>query len=1151
MRRNLTFFMTNCVYFYLGKNACSISHTVRHVLKLRRSNRSSAFFVRSSAVSCAFFIQEGKNMRFIKGSIGLLLSVLLVISVTIVPVSALADNKTEIKQNTFSENDNNTNDSVSNEKSLPQESTPDNNNKNKKSKITTGAENSSNEIVTPSSSYYTRGEWLHNLNVVFSFTVENEDDMPDNYFSDLKTTDTYYRDVLLAVEFGVVECDAGEEVRPNDYATRDFAASTLNFCLGYQLDNETYTFSDVADTAHPVDAQVAVNREWFTLSDGKFNPNGYVNSSQGSKMFSDAKSTIENTKIDNNYNNNYDFADDVKVVPQGTEVSVDEKNVVEINNYNGNINSGDRFAVFVNEIPSCYIAKTVTKNGSLITIITEETELDNVVNNADAQGNVDVLDNYFEVADGVEVVDEEFEDVPTGSNYSVDGKSKMLTGADTSKKSLGAHKTVKSKTLKIPFKLGKADCSITAKLTNLSADYKVNAVSGYYMAKFNGNADITASAKVSDIVGALGGLKSIDLCTIRIPGFGAAGYFLDFSVSGKITLNYKTGFSIGAERSRSGGARAIKEFNQKSFTVTCEVEAAVGLRASVDINVMQVIKGSAYFKVGIKATFESKSYNDGKKPKNCTTIKSWLYADFGVYLNIGIGSYSNSLFSYNESILNEKNSPFRLYYHFEDGVQVNSCARTGKKFYSTPYNSTHGWSSYGNGTYGLDSEGNQVKLYDYTVDNDGNATITKYYGKAYYLNIPEELDGYKVIEIGKNSFANNLYLKNVLVPDIVTRLGRYAFSECDNLESIVLSKTLKTIESPAFLRCKKLKKVNIPRTLETIDFGGTIRGVFEDCESLSDVTIEDGITRIPESLFEKCTGLREIKIPNTVTTICEYALLQCVNLKNVYYCSSETDWKKIFISNGNDCLENAIIHFNSSLSVPSETQPITEAPTDITANQTEPITDKPIESAVTEPTETVTIVPSTEPVEPPQPNTTEPTEASKPSITDSTEPITSDSWVVVKAPTCDESGVEVNYSTQENRTIPALGHNTKVVGKKTATYFAKGYTGNNTCTVCGKVISKGKAIAKLKLATPKVKITAGKKKLTVKYTKVKDATGFQVKYTYKGKTTTKTFTSKKSVTKTIKRLKKGAYKVKVRALIKSKGKTAYSSWTKVKQIKVK
>ena len=160
------------------------------------------------------------------------------------------------------------------------------------------------------------------------------------------------------------------------------------------------------------------------------------------------------------------------------------------------------------------------------------------------------------------------------------------------------------------------------------------------------------------------------------------------------------------------------------------------------------------------------------------------------------------------------------------------------------------------------------------------------------------------------------------------------------------------------------------------------------------------------------------------------------------------------------------------------------------------------------------------------------------------------------AATCTKDGSKSRHCTRceahtDELVIEKHGHHTELVSNHTATYFAKGYTGDKKCSVCGKIVSKGKSIAKLKLATPKVKITAGKQKLTVKYTKVKDATGFQVKYTYKGKTTTKTYTSKKSLTKTIKKLKKGTYKVSVRALIKSKGKIAYSKWTTAKKVKVK
>lgn len=129
-------------------------------------------------------------------------------------------------------------------------------------------------------------------------------------------------------------------------------------------------------------------------------------------------------------------------------------------------------------------------------------------------------------------------------------------------------------------------------------------------------------------------------------------------------------------------------------------------------------------------------------------------------------------------------------------------------------------------------------------------------------------------------------------------------------------------------------------------------------------------------------------------------------------------------------------------------------------------------------------------------------------------------------------------------------HKGKTVSKK-ATYFADGYKNRRICSVCNKVLSKGTTVKKLKLKTPTVKVTAGKKKITVKYTKVKNATGFQVKYTKGNKTYTKKFKTAKSATKSITKLKKGKYKVQVRAYKTSGKKTAYSSYSKAKTVTVK
>ena len=75
----------------------------------------------------------------------------------------------------------------------------------------------------------TRSQWLQKLVSTFEMTVE-DGVYPDNYFSDLSSSSKYYYDMLLAVEFGVVDIPAGGELRPDDPATREFAAQTLNFC---------------------------------------------------------------------------------------------------------------------------------------------------------------------------------------------------------------------------------------------------------------------------------------------------------------------------------------------------------------------------------------------------------------------------------------------------------------------------------------------------------------------------------------------------------------------------------------------------------------------------------------------------------------------------------------------------------------------------------------------------------------------------------------------------------------------------------------------------------------------------------------------------------------------------------------------------------
>ena len=134
--------------------------------------------------------------------------------------------------------------------------------------------------------------------------------------------------------------------------------------------------------------------------------------------------------------------------------------------------------------------------------------------------------------------------------------------------------------------------------------------------------------------------------------------------------------------------------------------------------------------------------------------------------------------------------------------------------------------------------------------------------------------------------------------------------------------------------------------------------------------------------------------------------------------------------------------------------------------------------------------------------------------------------------------------------IPKLSHNETVINSIKETYFTRGYTGDTVCADCGEVINKGKIIAKLTLKTPKFKLVKGKGKFKVKYTKVKDATGFQVRYKTKSKWRKVNFDTKKSASKIVKNLKKGKYQVQIRAFVKQGKQKAYSAWSKAKKVKV-
>ncbi len=177
-----------------------------------------------------------------------------------------------------------------------------------------------------------------------------------------------------------------------------------------------------------------------------------------------------------------------------------------------------------------------------------------------------------------------------------------------------------------------------------------------------------------------------------------------------------------------------------------------------------------------------------------------------------------------------------------------------------------------------------------------------------------------VKSISQSAFSGGEII-SVTIPERVTVLDRYTFSYCDKLVSAVLPETLEFIGSDCFSSCDLLENINIPKSVTEIEeyaFDRTrwlenrqaenplviindilidgsaatgevvipkgvdiVSHCFYGNESITKVTIPEGITEIPENCFYECTALEEIILPESVTLYESWAFNGCTSLKKI------------------------------------------------------------------------------------------------------------------------------------------------------------------------------------------------------------------------------------------------------------------------------
>ena len=135
------------------------------------------------------------------------------------------------------------------------------------------------------------------------------------------------------------------------------------------------------------------------------------------------------------------------------------------------------------------------------------------------------------------------------------------------------------------------------------------------------------------------------------------------------------------------------------------------------------------------------------------------------------------------------------------------------------------------------------------VINDGTTTI----GRDAFVNcsqlisitIPNSVDS-----IGDGAFFGCSMLEQITIPNRVKTIGDQTFYGCSNLTSVVLPDSLKQIKSGAFRQCKKLSSINIPQTLTIME-----ESVFSFCSSLTSMVLPAGLIYLGNNAFYNCSGI--------------------------------------------------------------------------------------------------------------------------------------------------------------------------------------------------------------------------------------------------------------------------------------------------------
>ncbi len=707
----------------------------------------------------------------------------------------------------------------------------------------------------------TRGEWLHTLVEAMEYILLDLPEVPT--FSDISET-VYQKHIETAVQYGLLDLSA-DEFSPDDTATREFAIVTAIKAMGYVPDVDIVC-ADIDDVQYPEYAQLAITLELVTLVNGKFLPNNPITASEKEAILKVIDETIHSISEPDGSEEGFVYKDDVVPLFSATGFSMSETNNLIDFTADGrlklplleetrSLTSGQIITV-----DNRYAYKVVQTSivGDSVLVEYVEPEIHEVLDRLDIAGYAYADVAQFQPAEGVTVIQK-----PALRNIS---GGTEITPHDSFQVELS-----------VPIE---DDLSVDLSLdfSISSIEYKYDIDFAFLVPKVKNaylivHPEIEATIGLSDSDKYVGwkdkdGLKKHTVGVLPFIGTDNFGFVIQLSLVYGVEGSFEITFDVLGDF----GAQVVNNIPR----VICDVEPSieqVALAAEIKVGMDVAVLAELFnwdlisfsFEVGASAKGEV-----GVRPTGMICIDAAIapYCEFSVFEDTIIDDWLNCSATY-ELFSNNESNPFRMNLHIENLRNiVPEC--TYDKELTDPEDTDAPPVNPENPTEPETEPETEIEVPtepptdpeqptepDEPTQEPETEPETPEYSKG--LKYKSNGDGTCYVSGIGSCTDTDIVIPSVSPDgDSVTSIGNYAFENCDSLTSITIPDSVTSIGDSAFCWCDSLTSITIPDSVITIG-----ESAFSRCWNLTHVEFGKNVATLEDEAFAYC-GLWNVTIPKSV-----------------------------------------------------------------------------------------------------------------------------------------------------------------------------------------------------------------------------------------------------------------------------------------------